>query len=315
MSITAELDACTNDHYNSFEPKDIYHRANVLAMMLFDDAKMVSGGVQLIEPLQYATLNGGAFSATDTFDLTKVSIFTSAQFDWRHYYVNVTYDIDDDTQNDGPEKLVDVVQGKLKAADKEIRDLMGTGLYGAGSGTNGSNGITGLGNLFNTTTATTYGGLSWSDTTTWKPIVTTTSATLALSVMRSIRASATVGNTPDGRPNLYMTGISLYDAYVALLQASQRFTDSKLADLGFHNVLFEGVPVAWDHKLEDSLDSSGMYGLNTKFLRFHAKTGRFFNRSKWTRLHNSYHHTMQIFCSGNLCCSYRSAQIKRTGLV
>ncbi len=43
-----------------------------------------------------------------------------------------------------------------------------------------------------------------------------------------------------------MTVQAVYEKYEALLQPQIRYTDTKMADAGFQNLLFKGAPIAWD---------------------------------------------------------------------
>jgi len=105
----------------------------------------------------------------------------------------------------------------------------------------------------------TVGGISQSTYSWWRAQVDSTSTVLTLSAIGTQHTAATIDNNV---PNLHVTTRTLYESYNALLQPQQRFTDSKMADAGFQNLLFRGAPVVSDSHCPES----HYFGVNLDYL-------------------------------------------------
>ena len=298
-----EIQALTRDYWYP-RAYDNYFTSNVLVYRLLREGKKLSGGEKIRVPIYYGGPHGGAFSASSTFDTTRYDDHNAARFTWAKHYEPVTYNINDKIQNAGPQAEVDLVMNKLDMAQKGIRDGMAAGVYGDGTGVAGTDPITGLRAMINSTTSTAYGELTEDDISEWSPgAVTTTSESLTLPVMRTLRTACEFGDGPDDTPSLFVTTKTLLDTFRGLLQPQQRFTDDKMAKAGFRNIEFESVPVVGDGKC----NSGFMYSLNENYMDFQSHQDFMFHHEPWMRPTNQYMYTMQILWVGNLVCLRRDA--------
>jgi len=117
-----------------------------------------------------------------------------------------------------------------------------------------------------------------------------------------------VGND---QPTIIISDQDEYEAYEALLQPQLRYTDAKVADAGFQNLLFKGAPVTYDS--DTNLDGK-MFFLNTKYLRLVAHTETWFQPTPFVRPTNQDARYAQILCYGQLTISNRSRQGMLYGL-
>lgn len=123
------------------------------------------GGNRILQPIQYAELNGGAFQRGQTFDTSYVQSDTALQFLIKFYYVNVTLYGVDDVLNRGIAAAIDHVKAKLVNAAGKMGKLLATDLYLDGTGTNsGTLQLDGLQQAVdNGTLYSTYGNITRSD--------------------------------------------------------------------------------------------------------------------------------------------------------
>lgn len=312
MSLTlTELQAIT-DFYVEKTPNDIYFQSNILLYKLLGGetgTNLIPGGKKIQVILEYEKSNGGTFGATTKFALNKKEIFNAAFFPWAAYYSGVTVDLDDQRQNSGDLAIVNLVNGKLKNAQKTIRTNMGSDVYGARG--SDPNAFTGLGDLFNTTTSTAYGEIAEDDMTNWKANVITTSEAISFKVMQTIRRTAQIDDNAEGKPNLYITTQTLKDGFERTLQSQARYSDVRLVNAGFDNILFGGAPVVADNK-----QTAGyLDALNLRFLDIKTHQDYNFTKPKWASPIDQ-PDTMVAFIkwSGNLVCKNRKAHCRHTNL-
>lgn len=302
-----ELQAIT-DFYIESTDNDIYFKSNVLLYKLLKKGKTVPGGKKLQAVLEYGKGNTGSYGASTKLPLSKKEIFNAAFFRWAAYYAGVTIDLDDQRENSGDLAIVNMVNGKLKNAQKGIRQEMGEDVYLAATDTTKLNG---LGDLFNTTTSTEYGEIAEDDMSAWKANVITTTEAISFTVMQAIRRAASIDDNSAGKPNLYMTTETLKDAFEASLQVQARYSDVKLVDAGFDNILFGGMPVVSDNK-----QSSGIVdALNTNFLDVDTHKDYNFTKPVWASpIDQPDTKVAFIKWSGQLVCRNRAAHCRHSNL-
>lgn len=307
-----ELQALT-DYYVDKTPNDIYFKSNILLYKLLggEDAgtHLIPGGEKIKIILEYGKGNSGTFGATTKLPLNKKEIFNAAFFLWAGYFAGITIDLDDQRANAGDLAIVNLVNGKLKNGQKSIRDDMGIGIYAArGSDPNAFNGTS---DLFNTNTATKYGEIAQDDMPAWKANVLTAPTAISFKVMQEIRRTGQIDDNAEGKPNLYVTTQLLKDGFERTLQAQARYSDVRLVNAGFDNILFGGAPVVADNKQTEGY----VDGLNLRFLEIKSHQDYNFTKPVWASpIDQPDTKVCFIKWSGNLVCKNRAAHCRHTNL-
>ncbi len=319
MALTlTEVQAITNDYVLKKKAEDIVFQDSVLLYMLMNDGKfqdnlvtageLVDGGERIRVILEYAKSNGGTYGNTTKIPQAKVDILNAARFRWAGAFGSNAIDLDDRRQNSGDAAIVDLVHAKVNSIRKTIRDTLGDQVYA--QAVNGD-ALLGLGDLFETTTSTPYGEIATDDMADWKANVITTSEDMSFKVMQAIRRTAKVGQNKSDKPNLYITTDLMKDAYERTLTPAVRYQDTKLANAGFDNVLFGGVPVVADDK-----QSAGILdALNTNYLNLKTHKDFAFTDIEWegSRVQPDPWVANQRW-SGQLVTSHRKAHCRHTNL-
>lgn len=304
MALTlSEIQAATQDYWlpNSY---DQYFTSNLLIYRMLKDGKKLPGGEKIRVPLEYGAPVGGAFGENTLFDTTRRDEIQAARFDWAYYYEPCTYSMKDKVQNAGPAAEVDIVMTKMNRMQRKVKWTLGEDIYGTGTPVADEKPLTGLKAMINSTTSTAYGGITEDDLPEWSPgTVTTTTEALTLTVMRKLRRDCEIGDGEGSEPSIYICPTALLDVYRGLLQPQQRLIDPNLANAGFKNMEFEGVPVA-----KDGMCPAGtMFALNEMYLDMQSHQDFFFHHESWMRPTNQYLFTMQVIWVGNLICKRRDA--------
>jgi hypothetical protein len=171
--------------------------------------------------------------------------------------------------------------------------------------------LTGLRACCNETTTTAYGDIQEGDlvaadgTYPWEGKMTSTTTSMTLNTLRTGATAAKVRDGKGGKPDLIVTTETNWNVIADMLQAQQRFTDSKnTAKAGFVGLWFEGKDVFPD----DYCPSSHMFWLNTMHIGFAVHQNGNFMRTKWGKIEGSAEDkTMKIFFDGNMIVNNRKA--------
>lgn len=266
VSITA-INSITKQ---AFIPKlvDNVVKSNALLMFMEKNGGMenLDGGTQINVPVRYARLAArgwyqGSESQISAYNEKKTALL----FNWAQYYANITISGLDKLKNSGESKVIDHVRSEVEAAEEDIRDAFGDGLY--------SNGSTDPKSIIGArawlSTSATYGGISQSSESWLQSNIDSSTTTMSLGKLQTQYEAAVHG--PD-KPNLATTTKTLFNSYWSLLQPQQRFSDSDMASAGFKNLLFNGATVLMD----EYAPASHFIFWNTKFVKLYSHKDRKF---------------------------------------
>ena len=329
----SELQAMTDHYIEKEQPTDIYFTSNVLLFKLLSMGKTYPGGKKIQVNLEYDMTHTGAYGPKSELPIAKKEILNAAFFEYAAYYATLTMDMDDDLINNGDMAIVNLLKAKLQNAEKSIRKTMAKEVYGqraamiTAGGDPNARPFNGLGDMFNIAdsantggaTSVEYGEIAEVNMPLWAPKLVTGSKTMSFAFMQELRRAASIDNGNEGKPDLYITTQELQDAFERTLQVQARYSDQKLLDVGFDNILFKGAPVVDDDILEDStrFDSKNrVYGFNTRYLDVLTHTKRNFTRPEWkSPIRQPDTATANIRWAGNLVCTNRKAHVLATDVV
>jgi len=276
--------------------------------------RRISGGATIVVPIIYGTNStAGSYAGDDTISTTAQTGITAAEYNWKQYAASVTITGIEEAKNNGEAQIIDLLEGKIMQTEETIIQNMNTMFWSNGAGNSGKdffglNALVGTGN--DGPSATDLGGIDATDADNawWRSTLTNQSGVLDKAAMSKMYNDVSVGND---QPTIIISDQDEYEAYEALLQPQLRYTDAKVADAGFQNLLFKGAPVTYDS--DTNLDGK-MFFLNTKYLRLVAHTETWFQPTPFVRPTNQDARYAQILCYGQLTISNRSRQGMLYGL-
>jgi hypothetical protein len=235
-----------------------------------------SGGRIVYEELMFAeNANVGSYSGYDTLPVAAQDVISAAEFSIKQYACPVTISGLEELQNSGKEGLIDLLEGRISAAEASLMNRICDDLYGDGTG-NGGKDLVGLDAAVpQDPTTGTYGGISRVAWTFWRSQLNdeTTSSTSIQAAMNTLWASCVRGSD---RPDLILLGSTIWKQYMASLQAIQRFTDASTGNLGFPSVKFLDADVVLDGGIGGFATATDAYFLNTKYIHFRPHSKRNF---------------------------------------
>lgn len=278
-----------------------------------DHIKSQSGGAKIQVPLIYGlNSTAGSYAGYDSIPTTPQEGITSALYDWKEFATSIAISGAEEAKNRGDAEVIDLLAAKVTQAEETTTEVLDyTWLRSDGTG-NSSKDMLGLLGLIATTGD--IGGIPAADTTLdaagasityWQSFVDSVAEPLTLAKMAKGYNSPSVGNH---KPDLVITTQILYEKYESLLQPNERFTNSKLADAGFDNLMFKGTTIFWD----DYTTSGVMYFVNSKHLFLIRHSDVWFTHTPFVKPHGQNARYSQILLMGELVVNNRQRQGKLT---
>lgn len=237
--------------------------------------KTFSGGRLIYEELSFAENgNAGWYSGYDLLPVAAQDVLSAAQFDIRQAACPVVISGLELLQNAGPEQMIDLLSQRIDVAESTMRNLVSGGIYSDGTGAGGKE-ITGLNAMIPVDpTSGTYGGINRSTWGFWRSqIENAVDATNIQQKFNSMWAKLVRGAD---RPDLIVVDNTVWLAYLASLQAQQRFTSSDTGNLGFPTIKYMDADVVLDGGIGGFCPAGTGFFLNTDYLKFRPHSARNF---------------------------------------
>jgi hypothetical protein len=245
--------------------------------------KPFSGGHKILQELSFAeNSNAGWYSGYDLLPVGVSDVISAAEYNIKQAAVPVIISGLEQLQNAGREQMIDLMEARLSVAESTMSNLICGGLYSDGTGAGGKE-IDGLDAAIPVDpTAAPYGGIDGATFTFWQ---NATSDQLAIPGLdptqiqgfwNALWASLVRGQD---RTDLIMCDTTIWEAYVASLQAQQRFTNTNSADAGFVTVKFMDSDVCLDGGIYNGNLGSGApagtaYFLNCDYIHYRPHSAR-----------------------------------------
>src|SRR5688572_1271468 len=232
--------------------------------------KGFDGGTSIQGPIEYA-LNTTVtpMSAYGTVDTNHVDVFDQFDFPWKMYGGTAVLSSQDQAENQGSAKKIDLEEATLENLRKSMMDQLSVGIHSDGTGT-GSLQIGGLQLLVqNTPTSGSPGSIPRGTYSFWRNQTTAGTQTATAydnlrSAMRTIYTACSNGYSTE-HPEFFVFTSTDFNGYESLLVANERFADKSAGDGGFKNEVlkFKGALVSYDG---DCPSGTG-YALNTNHIK------------------------------------------------
>lgn len=234
-----------------------------------------SGGRLIYEELSFAENgNAGYYSGYDLLPVAAQDVISAAQFDIKQAACPVVISGLEMLQNAGPEQMIDLLSSRIDVAESTMQNLICGGLYSDGTGSGGKQ-IVGLNAAVPVDPTTgVYGGIDRATWSFWRSkIVDVANTTTIQADMNNLWAQLIRGMD---RPDLIIMDSTAWKAYVASLQAQQRFTESDSGNLGFPSVKFMDADVVLDGGIGGYCPTGTAFMLNSKYIHYRPHSARNF---------------------------------------
>ena len=307
-----QLAHITKKHYIPQLVDNIF-KSNVVTYRLLAKSQPVSGGYKIVQPVEYAKspdsgndAHVGWYKGDGEMDFGGSDLIKSAEYEWSQSFGTVTISGREENINSGPEAVLDLLQAKVNNVGRTMRDQFAQAIYSdndpaAGSPTISANEPTGLqheikadrtlGGINSNTAGNEFwdgghiadgsvatGGAEGT-VLTFSNISNAAKPEYIQTLFRNAYKDLSIGADV---PTMIVCNQVVFDAYESTLTDQKRFGASSqtLADAGFQNLLYRGIPVVVDQALdlydaadEDEDGNRHMFFLNEKYMGYkhHAK--------------------------------------------
>jgi len=233
--------------------------------------KPFSGGTNITQELEYAENSTyKRYSGYETLNISPSDVATAAEFDIKQIAVAVSISGLEQLKNAGKEKLIDLLESRIKNAERTFANNMSIDIYSDGTEDSGKQ-IGGLQLLVaDTPESGTVGGINRATHTFWRNQeydFSDNSATPGISTiqtaMNQLYLKCARGTD---RPDLIVADNVYFRYYWESLQSIQRVTNDKLAAAGYDNLKFMGADVVFDGGQGGACPANRMYFLNTNYI-------------------------------------------------
>lgn len=235
-----------------------------------------SGGRLIYEELSFAENgNAGYYSGYDLLPVAAQDVISAAQFDIKQAACPVVISGLEMLQNAGPEAMIDLLSSRIDVAESTMQNLIAGGIYADGTGSGGKE-ITGLNAAVPLDPTTgTYGGIDRATWAFWRSKIRNVANTSTLGAdMNTLWSSLVRGME---RPDLIIMDNTVWLAYVASLQAQQRFASADMtAGLGFSSLKYMDADVVLDGGIGGFCPAGTAFFLNTKYIHYRPHSARNF---------------------------------------
>lgn len=287
---------------------DNVSKGNALSLKLKEKGSWKPAtGRTIVQEVEYAEGNFQWYSGYEEIDISPPDVITAFEYNWKQAASSVSASgLEIDVQNTGKEQVIDLLETRIKNAEKTLRNNINIGMISNGTGSGGKQ-IGGLKLLVADTASTgTVGGVSRVDYTFARNQsydASTDGGTAATSAniqryMNTLYLRCTRG--PD-KPDLILADSVYYGLYWASLQAIQRINDPKRGVAGFQSIAFGSADVVYEDSTE--MPASQMYFLNTDYLFLRYAPKRNFTPLDRVQSINQDAIVQLITFAANLTCS------------
>ena len=238
-----------------------------------------SGGNVILEEIMYNdpnTNNANSYSGYEVLNIAPDSPISAAQYKIAQYADSVTMSGLEMLQNSSKEAIIDLLDGRMQVSEARLLNRISGDLFGDGTGNGGKN-LDGLAAAVSASpTSGTYGGINRATWTFWQNQITT-GVTGSANIQAKMTEAAIKQIRGTDKADLIVAGNTMYQYYVASLQAIQRITSEESGAAGFASLKFYGGGTSADVILGGGYGSQEtatyMYLLNTNyiFLRPHKE--------------------------------------------
>jgi hypothetical protein len=305
-----QLLATTFDNWRTDLVDQTVKKSSVLAALETKTKVVEQGGNTIRQPVMFALNDTVKFySGYDLFDTTPQGGLGYIEFPWKQIGGTVTISGEERRKNNGPEAFIDLVNTKFKQLEASFIRKFNEALFNTAPGAKDFNSLIEL--VGNTNPARgNLGGIDTADTEWWESIVET--GPVDLTTTAGVKMLNNVANrlwVNGSMPDFEFTTQANYEAYEALATEKIRFTDTKMADLGFQAIAHKTAEVVFDPFVPAPGGSGGgfWYFINSEFIEFVQHSQAWLTRLDTQRPYNQDAWTTPVIAMGNLVTSMRRA--------
>jgi hypothetical protein len=296
---------------------NIYNSNPLFFRLNSSNRKVIQGGFQIELPLMWSSMTaGGPYQGYDLLDTQPADTVQNCAFEWKQYYVNVTVDGLTLLKTDSPEAIANLISLEFQQAEQQMADNLGTGLFS--DGITNPKSLDGIIAAIDTTLVNpNYGGIAASTNSWWEANLDTATTVTSLAKYQALFGSCTAGGR---HPTIILGTQSCYNYFYNLNATYQTFPsapggqDEQLAQAGFTNLLFNGVPFVVDSHISGTGSTGKVFMVNEDYCFLYVSPRSNFTMEDFQTPVNQDVMVAKLLWAGNLAFNNRARQGKFTAL-
>jgi hypothetical protein len=315
---------------------NIFKDSAFLAFLRTNDGiQKQDGGERIAMPLMYGSNSTAkSYSGYDVIDTTPQEGITTAFYEWREAAATITISRKEERQNSGESRILSLLQSKITQAEMSLREMVNLQLVrGTVSGAtfipgNSQKDLYPLGyflrknNQLNPTTDN-VGNISAVTESWWRhrtavgdsaSVDTGNDFALAITTYAGLKAGLHrlynfCSRGSGGSPNLAIADQVTFETYNNALDTQVRYTNTKMADMGFETIKCRGATMIWDEVVPDvdngtaAITAGTCFMLNTNFYKLIIDSQTDFTSTPFIEPENQTCKTAKILFMGNAAVS------------
>jgi hypothetical protein len=273
------------------------------AMSRLGGVRTVDGGYEQTVPIRMAKNSAaGSFSDYDILDTTPQNVLTSLKYEWAGEYATISISWMEEKRNQGKGRLLNLLNQKIDDAGATIRDNINTKLLQAqpAAGSVDVNSITEIIDEAPSgapSRSTSIGSIANSNT--WWRNKATSGGAFTVADMNTM-----FNDISDGSefPTFMLSYQTPFEYYENSQVGQIRYSDTRIADAGFQNLMFKNVPFLWDPAVANTDE---IYFINTKYFYLATVAGGDFVTTDFIEPDNQAAKVAKILWMGQLMADNR----------
>jgi len=308
LAIT-EANTVSHKYFDKTMTQNIYEDSAVLLKIKKNNSIVCDGGTSIQFPIRYRKFaRADAVGAHEQVTFEQKTTRTGGDLAWTYYNCDNMISWDERVKNAGKQKIINLLADKADEIRQDMMDRFATDLY-----TTNPNGLGFISLPVIIDAADTYAGIAVADVAEWASTEDTTTTELVLYGANSLSYLVNQATFGKHSPDLHMTTRDLASKFESLIEPQKRYKEKTLADAGFTNTTFHGIPVVGDAFCTAKL----WLGIDTKQfeLRYHKDWN--FEVTPWEDLFQAgFPRAMGKVMSwaGNMVCRMRRSSFKASAL-
>ena len=231
------------------------------------------GGAEFVQvPLRVGAGVGGWFGGYDQLDHNPVRTVDAAKYYWRNVYGAITISWEEEQNNSGKERIVNLLEAKIQQAKDDMGERLGSAVF---------NGVAASKQIIGLETAAAQGSYGEIDGTLnedWRAYNHTSSAVISYAHLETAINTVSLGRS-SSRPTLIVTTQTLFEKLKSLVTSTLQLNPvggaKAVTDIGVDKIQYSGVEITFD----PNCASGEVYGVNAKTLSMYIKSGAYMTLS------------------------------------
>jgi hypothetical protein len=310
MALTlAEVNVVSSRNFDKPMTQQVYEDSPFFLKLKKNRAIKWDGGTEIQFPIRYRKLGrADAVGEDQRVGFETKSTRTAGVDSWTYYNVDAMITWAERVKNTGKARIVNLLAEKAEEMEQDMQDRFATDLHTTNPNGLGFNSLAAI-----VDSAASYAGIAVADASAWASGEDSTTTELVLYGSGSLSYMINAATFGKYGPDMHLTTKDLASKFESLIEPQKRYTDKEMADAGFKNVTFHGVPIFGD----PFAVAASWYGLCMKVfeLRYHPDFN--FDVSEWVTLFQAgfpRNFGKVMSWTGNLICKMRKCNFKFTAL-